>query len=131
MNDDQRAYALVMGQVIAQLRRRRGLSQAELAASVGVAQATISRIEHGQLLADVHLTGRLAQALGVTRDALLAKVDTSITATRKAAQGAQGQPTTQKFAWSDVFKVAGLAGLAGLVAFGVAAVLSQEEPEDR
>ncbi len=50
---------------LADLRRWRGLSQAQLAGSVGVPAKTISLVERGKLPRTGTLPGRLAAALGV------------------------------------------------------------------
>lgn len=49
---------------IAALRRRKKLSQGELAALAGVSQATISRIEKGTHKPDLRLLAKIARALG-------------------------------------------------------------------
>lgn len=46
-----------------QRRRDKGVKQAELAARVGVAQSTISDIEHGHIVPGVYLALRIARAL--------------------------------------------------------------------
>lgn len=46
-----------------QRRRQKGVKQAELAARVGVAQSTISDIEHGHIVPGVYLALRIARAL--------------------------------------------------------------------
>lgn len=46
-----------------QRRRQKGVKQAELAARVGVAQSTISDIEHGYIVPGVYLALRIARAL--------------------------------------------------------------------
>lgn len=57
-------------------RHRRGLTQAELARGSGICQATISRLETGNVreLRPTHLVG-LADFLGVPADYLLGRTD--------------------------------------------------------
>jgi DNA-binding XRE family transcriptional regulator len=51
-------------------RKKRGLSQATLAKTVGVAQGFISEIESGRKIGDVRTLGAIARALSVTLDDL-------------------------------------------------------------
>lgn len=53
------------------LRRKRGLSQAQLAELVGVEQPTVQRWEKGKRLPDLDSLARLAAVLGVSPGALL------------------------------------------------------------
>lgn len=61
-----------MGQRIATLRRRKGLSQKTLAGLIGRSESWLSQVERGQRevgkLADIH---HLAQALGVSADSIV------------------------------------------------------------
>jgi putative transcriptional regulator len=52
------------------LRHAKGLSQGGLAEAVGVSRATINRIEQGHRMPDFDLACRIADALGVSTDAL-------------------------------------------------------------
>lgn len=60
------------GHNVRRLRLQRGLSQVELAKQVGVWQTYISRIERGDT-PSIEVAQRLARALGVTIDDLLAE----------------------------------------------------------
>lgn len=53
-----------LGQEMAELRIERGLSQAELAKSVNMKQANISKIEAGETSPTVRTLQRLAKGLG-------------------------------------------------------------------
>ncbi|RMD68282.1 MAG: XRE family transcriptional regulator [Gammaproteobacteria bacterium] len=54
-----------VGKRIRNLRRARGLSQNELSRLTGVAQGTISRVEHGEQIPSMNTVRRIAAALGV------------------------------------------------------------------
>ncbi len=56
----------VTGNTIKQLRERRGLTQAELAARLGVSSKTVSKWETAKGLPDISLLQPLAQALGIS-----------------------------------------------------------------
>jgi len=55
---------------VAEWRRHRGLTQAKLAGSVGVSQASVAGIESGKKNPSVALLRKLADALGVDMDDL-------------------------------------------------------------
>ena len=57
------------------LREKRGMTQEELAAEVGVGQAMISLLENGARLPSLPLTIKLAQALDVTINDLVITAD--------------------------------------------------------
>ena len=60
-----------MGERIAQLRRRQGLSQAKLACALGLSTSTIAMYEQGRREPSVSVLIALADALGVTIDYLI------------------------------------------------------------
>lgn len=63
---------LAIGEKLQQVRKRRGLSQVELAKRLGIHQSLISQYERGYLRLHGALIVRLAAALEVTPDTLLA-----------------------------------------------------------
>jgi DNA-binding XRE family transcriptional regulator len=54
-------------------RRRRGLTQAALAARAGISQAYLAQLERGRRVGDVRVLARLAAALGLRIDDLVAE----------------------------------------------------------
>ena len=56
----------VTGNTVRQLREARGMTQAELAESIGVSSKTVSKWETGKGLPDITLLQPLAQALGIS-----------------------------------------------------------------
>ncbi|MBI2710468.1 MAG: helix-turn-helix transcriptional regulator [Actinobacteria bacterium] len=60
-----RRVAAAWGERVADARRARRLSQADLAERAGVSQQTISKLERGRLCPHDRLKLRLAQALGI------------------------------------------------------------------
>jgi transcriptional regulator with XRE-family HTH domain len=60
-----------VGQRLARLRRERGLTQADLAARLGIAQPVVSDYERGELRLHGQLIVRLTDILGVSADELL------------------------------------------------------------
>lgn len=62
---------MTIGNNVRLLRKRSGLSQAELAQKVGVWQTQISQIESGAANPSLDLLQRIAQTLGVTPGAIM------------------------------------------------------------
>ena len=56
-------------------RKKRGRTQAQLAAAIGVSQNFLSDLERGKVKGDVTLYGRLARSLGVLIDDLAPESD--------------------------------------------------------
>ena len=73
------------GAKIADLRKKKGLTQAQLADMLNISNKTISRWETGEGYPEVTLLSRLAKALGVTVDELLAEPE-------QEAEAVQEQP---------------------------------------
>lgn len=57
-----------IGQRIAELRKQRGISQAQLAEAIGMHQPNIARIENGQYSTSIDVLSRIAEALGTRLD---------------------------------------------------------------
>ena len=127
---DPRVYRLILGKVVAGLRKNHGISQLEFAKRIGVSQPTLSRIERGQAVPDVLLFGRIAENLGLTPAELHEVVEESLRRAQEAAAGATHQAANSESLWTTAFAIAGLVGLAGLVAFAVAAALKDLQDED-
>lgn len=71
MASQEEKYLAVFGKRVAELRRKRGLTQEQLAEKAGLAQRTIASIEQGQRWARLSTLHKLAKALGVHRNELL------------------------------------------------------------
>ncbi|MEW5847400.1 MAG: helix-turn-helix transcriptional regulator [Myxococcota bacterium] len=66
-----------LGQHLAHLRKRAGLSQAQVAAHVGVTMETISRVERGVQWTDLAVLTGMADAFGVSWRELVAVAEGS------------------------------------------------------
>lgn len=64
-------YLAVFGKRVAELRRKRGFTQEQLAEKTGLAQRTIASIEQGQRWARLSTLHKLAKGVGVSTDELL------------------------------------------------------------
>ena len=67
----QKGVGAMIGPRIAALRRERGMSQAELAASIGLSPSALGMYEQGRREPSADTMVALARALGVTTDFLL------------------------------------------------------------
>ena len=116
-NSEERAFALVVGEVIEWHRTHLELSQRALAEKSGVAQSTISRIERGDAIPDTMTLKRLARAFGLTVQQLTDDVEYAWEQTGKGAQGAKGGDALAAW-WIPVLGLATagalIAGLVGL-----------------
>lgn len=120
------AYGLVLGQVIALLRKQHGnMTQAMLAQQLGISQSMLSKIEGGKR-PDAFLFRRIAQVFKLDVQELDAQVFEAMKRARQAADvvTAQRKPSSN---WGELLAIA---GFLGLVAFAVAAVVGDEaKPE--
>lgn len=68
-------YPALVGNVLAQLRKEKGVGQAEFGALLGVGQSTWSRIEKGESALNIEQLARAAEQLDLQPHELLAVVD--------------------------------------------------------
>jgi transcriptional regulator with XRE-family HTH domain len=117
------AFGKVLGQVITQLRKQHGdMTQAELAAKLGISQSALSKIEAGKL-PDAFLYGRIAKAFQLEVHELDRRVHEAMRRAREAAAAATHRKTGTS--WGELLAIA---GFVGLIAFAVAAVLGDDDP---
>ena len=67
-------YKETMGKRISDLRKRKGLTQEQLAQQLGITAQAVSKWENDLSCPDISILPQLAEALGVTTDELLGKV---------------------------------------------------------
>jgi transcriptional regulator with XRE-family HTH domain len=120
------AYGLVLGQVIALLRKQHGdMTQAMLAQRLGISQSMLSKIESGKR-PDAFLFGQIARAFGLEVQELDAQVFEAMKRARQAADVVTAQRKSSS-SWGELLA---LAGFVGLVVFAVAAVVGDDaKPE--
>ncbi len=71
LSKEERAFFTRLGRRIAQLRKEQGITQVQLAETLGVSQQTITAYEVGRRRIQVSALPVIAQALGVAVEALL------------------------------------------------------------
>lgn len=117
------AFGLVLGQVVANLRKQAGLSQADLAGRVGLSQSSLSKIEAGKR-PDAFTYGRLAQAFGLEVQDLDRHVHAAMDKTRDVVAAVHnGKGKSGKKGGASWGEILALVGLVGIVIFVVAALL--------
>jgi transcriptional regulator with XRE-family HTH domain len=124
---ESHVYGLVLGRIIATLRHRKGLTQAQLADAIGVSQPVMSRIEAGTIQPTAYGFECLATALGLSVQELHHHVADGIARSRDAATAAIKTKKSSSDPWKTAFGVAGVIGLGGLIGFAVAAMLKDDE----
>ncbi len=73
LRDDGEDLALAIGRVLREARQQERLTLQQLASATGLSQPFISQIEHGHSMPSLLSLHRLAEALGTSAHALLAK----------------------------------------------------------
>lgn len=107
-------YPALVGGVLARLRENAGLRQAELAARVGVTQATWSRIENGSSALTIEQLGSAASVLQVPAHYVLQLADDA--ASQLRAQGATIELNRDTGGLDAGIALIGAAALGGLIA---------------
>lgn len=64
----------ILGRILVDLRKRKNLGQAEVSEMTGINRSSLSRIEKGDMSADIEQLERIAHALGTTPEDLLSEV---------------------------------------------------------
>lgn len=118
---DPQLYGLTLGLLLAGLREKSELRQADLAERLGVAQSSLSRYENGECLPDPLFLTNLAEVLPVSAAELLALVQEGLTRVERAARQVLTLPK-QRW-WPSAVRQAGERGAKGLVLFAVSAIL--------
>lgn len=121
--EESQVFGYALGQVIGRLRQQRGWTQLDLAHRAGISQPMISRIESGKR-PDAYVYGRLASAFSLSVQQLDHYAQEAVAKTKQAAE-AVSKPKP----WQEALAVVGTIGIIGLVAFAVAAMLGDDEPE--
>lgn len=108
------SYPAVIGGVLVKLRDKINLRQSELAATVGVTQATWSRIENGSSALTVEQLGLAATKLGVLPNKVLLLADQA--SIQLKAQGVQVKPSRISGGVDAGIALIGAAALGALIA---------------
>ncbi len=64
-------YSSIVGQVLAQYRKNRGLEQSDMAEKTGITQSTWSRIERGESTLTLEQLNQIANGLGISPEKIM------------------------------------------------------------
>lgn len=78
MDTQKTTYSAVLGQVLSNLRKVRGLEQGEVADKMGLTQASYSRLEGGKATFSVDQMYQASAALGLTGSELIVELESYI-----------------------------------------------------
>jgi len=115
-------YPALVGSVLAQIRNQQGMHQGELAAAVGVTQATWSRIENGHTSVTVEHLRLAAHKLGRLPGEILSLADQ--TETMMQISGVEVVPTRD---YTNLQSALILIGAVALTAFVTAAIVKRAQ----
>ena len=85
ISSDERAFFVAFGERLAQQRKAQGMTQVQLAETLGVSQQAVTAYESGQRRVPISLLPLLAQTLGTTMEALIGAPETRSTGKRGPA----------------------------------------------
>ncbi|GAA1289879.1 hypothetical protein GCM10009609_66870 [Pseudonocardia aurantiaca] len=95
MDDALEGVLNAVGPRLRALRRRRGLTLADLAATTGISESTLSRLESGGRRPNLELLLPLARAHGVPLDELVGAPQTGDPASTSAPSTAATRPSSR------------------------------------
>ena len=106
-------YPAIVGKVIGELRRQRGLTQADLAAAVGLRQPAWSKVERGETAATVEQLAIVAERLEVAPAGILVQADAVALSARERGITVKRQRAQRGS--QDAIALIGAAALGALV----------------
>lgn len=113
---------VALGKVISRLREDRGLSQADLAARVGISQPTLSRFERGAGKPDALTMKKLAAELCVSVDVVYGRIDQVLERAKKLSANATSRAPAQDGWWETAVGMLGVIAAVALIVVAVGAV---------
>ena len=93
------AFYRLVGERIAQARRRQQLTQKGLAPAVGLSRASVANVEKGRQAVAVHVLVKFSQALGVSVTDLIPS-DRNVSVSSDIKQRLSELPSTER-AWAE------------------------------
>lgn len=92
MSSEQTSYSAVLGVVLSALRKEAGLEQGQMAKNMGLSQASYSRLESGKSTFSVNQMFQAASALGVSREELFRRLNSTIAYLENSNVAVSAQP---------------------------------------
>lgn len=120
-------YPAIVGRLLAEERRTRGMKQDELASSIGIQQSALSKLERGEVPLTVEQLALAAEMLDTTPGQILRNADR--VAAQARTRGIHVAPRAAREAISSGWVLIGALALGALVlAVLTAAAADQTEP---
>lgn len=116
----------ILGRILVRLRKEKNLGQAEVSMRTGINRSSLSRIEKGDMSADIEQLERIAEALGTTPEHLLSQVKK----TRKQLEEAGVRVTQKPPGKSNAGWILAGAALGAALIAAVASSANKDDNED-
>ena len=119
-------YSAVIGRVIANLRKRRGMDQGEASKKSGISRSSWSRLENGDAIPDALQLTKIAEALGTSSAEIIREADEAREYLKR--QGIKVEMNTKPKSFrGGVFALIGVAALGAIM---MAKANADEDKED-
>ncbi|MFC3679100.1 helix-turn-helix domain-containing protein [Bacterioplanoides pacificum] len=119
MNAEQTSYSAVLGVVLSNLRKERRIEQGEMAARMGLSQASYSRLESGKSAFSIDQMYQAASALGIDESEITTRLNSTVIQLNangvRVVPQLRGNTTQAKQESSDVGNFIAGAALGGLL----------------
>ena len=125
---ERTVFALALGGWVRQAREAAGLQQGELGNLAGVSQATVSRMETGNKVADVYALGLVAGALGSDTAGVLAAVERTAAAMHRAGCALRGVEPPREPDWEWLLETLGTPAVAALAHAAARVWMAERKP---
>lgn len=128
---NETTYQTVLGRLIAQKRKEKGIDQEEMARRVGVSRSTWSRIESGSSAMSMDQLAKTASALGERLGELMLEVDEVVRGLQK--EGVKVHDSRDQIESASVRRggAAAVAFLGGAVLGGIIAAMLADRNNDK
>ena len=132
---NETTYQTVLGRLIVQKRKEKGIDQKEMARRVGVSRSTWSRIESGSSAMSMDQLAKAASALGEPLGGLMLEVDDVVRGLQKEGvkvHDSRDQAESAAVKQGGAAAVAFLGGavLGGIIAAILAGLNNDDKPKD-
>ena len=129
---NETTYQTVLGRLIVQKRKEKGIDQKEMARRVGVSRSTWSRIESGSSAMSMDQLAKAASALGEPLGGLMLEVDDVVRGLQKEGVKVHDSRDQAESAAVKQGGAAAVAFLGGAVLGGIiAAILASRNNDDK
>lgn len=108
-------YPAIIGRIIAERRKKLGMDQATAADEAGINRSSWSRIENGETTPDAVQLSKIATALGLSSDGIIARANEAKKTLEKQGIDVRLDPPAKSKSSTGIIALLGAAALGGLV----------------